>query len=92
MNLPIALTDAETSSSEEAHCQEGSGALFEAAKKGHVEIIRLLFQYGAFDYGNRALALIQSTRGENEIFGLFLENLAFVDTEHQVNLEYLRNN
>lgn len=42
---------------EEAHCN-GSGALIEAARIGHLELVLLLFQHGAIDYDNKALNIV----------------------------------
>lgn len=97
VNLPIALTEAETNSAVEAHCLDGSGALIEATKRGNLAIIRLLFRHGAFDYGNRALAEIimeekeQQNGGNDEIIGLFLEHLAFSDIERKIILPSSKN-
>lgn len=87
MNLPIALTEAETNATGEAHCQNGSGALIEAARRRHLDVVRVLFRHGAFDYGNRSLAeLTSSSSAEEQQFELisqFLRHLAFADTEHR---------
>lgn len=55
MNLPCALTDADISSVEGARCV-GSGALNEACRVGCAPLVQLLFQHGAIDHENVALA------------------------------------
>lgn len=55
MNLPCGLTDADISSLDGARCV-GSGALNEACRIGSVPLVQLLFQRGAVDHENVALA------------------------------------
>lgn len=87
MNLPIALTEAETNSTREAHCQNCSGALIEAARRWHFHVVDILLQYGAFDYGNRAINELTNLLSEEnqllELISLFLQHLAFVDAENR---------
>lgn len=99
VNLPIALTEAEIRSRESAsgmsphgkheiNCLNGSGALIEAARNGHPDIVRELFKFGAFDFGNRALKELTNDGGSREskdvrieMVGLFLAHLGFSDHE-----------
>uniref|UniRef100_A0A915CSY4 Non-specific serine/threonine protein kinase n=1 Tax=Ditylenchus dipsaci TaxID=166011 RepID=A0A915CSY4_9BILA len=86
INLPVALTDVEISNlkpMEEARCA-GSGALIEAAKGGHLELLGHLLRHGALDYDNKALAVVV----ENEKWDLvssFLCQLTFPDPEYRIN-------
>lgn len=55
----VALTDVEISNllpMEEARCI-GSGALVEAAKNCHPDLVRLLLNHGAQDFDNKALVV-----------------------------------
>lgn len=62
INLPRAITDLEVANlaAEEARCV-GSGALIEAARTNDLDLLKMLFFYGASDYDNQALKLV-STR------------------------------
>lgn len=55
VNLPCGLTDADINSVDGARCI-GSGALNEACRIGCVSLVQLLFQRGAIDLENVALA------------------------------------
>lgn len=55
VNLPCGLTDADISSVDGARCI-GSGALNEACRIGCISLVQLLFQRGAVDHENAALA------------------------------------
>jgi hypothetical protein len=56
INLPRAITDLEVANlaAEEARCV-GSGTLIEAARANDLDLLRMLFFYGASDYDNQAL-------------------------------------
>lgn len=58
-SLPRAITDLEVANlaAEEARCI-GSGTLIEAAKADDLDLLRMLFFYGASDYDNQALKLV----------------------------------
>jgi hypothetical protein len=56
INLPRAITDLEVANlaTEEARCV-GSGSLIEAARANDLDLLKMLFFYGATDYDNQAL-------------------------------------
>ncbi|KAM3721655.1 Leucine-rich repeat serine/threonine-protein kinase [Dirofilaria immitis] len=83
VNLPCALTDADISSVDGARCI-GSGALNEACRIGCIPLVQLLFQRGAVDHENIALATAFKYN-QNSLARLFLLRLAFVDPEYRVN-------
>ncbi|KHN76857.1 Leucine-rich repeat serine/threonine-protein kinase 1 [Toxocara canis] len=83
VNLPCALTDADISSVEGARCV-GSGALNEACRVGCAPLVQLLFQHGAIDHENVALAT--AVKYEQEaLVRLLLSRLVFVDPDYRVN-------
>lgn len=77
LNLPIALTDSEISNlkpMEEVRCA-GSGALIEASKCFHLELVRELLRRGALDYDNRALSIVVLVCAYSvNLYYLFLES------------------
>ncbi|KAL3998140.1 Ankyrin repeats (3 copies) family protein [Acanthocheilonema viteae] len=83
VNLPCGLTDADISSVDGARCI-GSGALNEACRIGCVSLVQLLFQRGAVDHENVALATAFKYN-QDSLARLFLLRLAFVDPEYRVN-------
>uniref|UniRef100_A0A915PJA2 non-specific serine/threonine protein kinase n=1 Tax=Setaria digitata TaxID=48799 RepID=A0A915PJA2_9BILA len=83
VNLPCGLTDADISSVDGARCI-GSGALNEACRIGSIALVQLLFQRGAVDHENVALA-IAFKYNQDPLARLFLLRLAFVDPEYRVN-------
>uniref|UniRef100_A0A0R3RFC1 non-specific serine/threonine protein kinase n=1 Tax=Elaeophora elaphi TaxID=1147741 RepID=A0A0R3RFC1_9BILA len=83
VNLPCGLTDADISSVDGARCI-GSGALNEACRIGCVSLVQLLFQRGAVDHENVALATAFKYN-QDALARLFLLRLAFVDPEYRVN-------
>lgn len=83
VNLPCGLTDADISSVEGARCV-GSGALNEACKAGCAPLVQLLFQHGAIDHDNVALAAAVNCEQE-ALVRLLLMRLAFVDPDYRVN-------
>uniref|UniRef100_A0A8R1XUT2 non-specific serine/threonine protein kinase n=1 Tax=Onchocerca volvulus TaxID=6282 RepID=A0A8R1XUT2_ONCVO len=82
VNLPCGLTDADISSVDGARCI-GSGALNEACRIGCVPLVQLLFQRGAVDHENVALATAFKYN-QDSLARLFLLRLAFVDPEYRV--------
>ncbi|CAG9533559.1 unnamed protein product [Cercopithifilaria johnstoni] len=83
VNLPCGLTDADISSVDGARCI-GSGALNEACRIGCISLVQLLFQRGAVDHENVALATAFKYN-QDSLARLFLLRLAFVDPEYRVN-------
>uniref|UniRef100_A0A9J2PYQ2 non-specific serine/threonine protein kinase n=1 Tax=Ascaris lumbricoides TaxID=6252 RepID=A0A9J2PYQ2_ASCLU len=83
VNLPCALTDADISSVEGARCV-GSGALNEACRVGCAPLVQLLFQHGAIDHENVALATAIKYDQE-ALVRLLLSRLVFVDPDYRVN-------
>uniref|UniRef100_A0A915AF19 non-specific serine/threonine protein kinase n=1 Tax=Parascaris univalens TaxID=6257 RepID=A0A915AF19_PARUN len=83
VNLPCALTDADISSVEGARCV-GSGALNEACRVGCAPLVQLLFQRGAIDHENVALATAIKYDQE-ALVRLLLSRLVFVDPDYRVN-------
>lgn len=83
VNLPISSPNFFQEDNDDQYCS-CSGALLEAVKHQHGQIVHLLQDFGALDYGNRAVALALTT-SNSEIIGSLLSKLACADSQNIVN-------